>query len=405
MGGRGQWSVPNLPVMPVEEFLEFLRVGRDASPHTLRSYAASLNAWWDYLEAAGLAWNEVTLPSFLPFLTVLRTGDPVGVHRLPGAGAARGGVAESTVGLRVAAVLSFYRYHADVHGTAVAGRLYRAGGRRARSRYVRALAHLDHGSDQASPAVRVRTRDRGPAPVLTPTQAEAILDGCARFDAVSGQWTGSVRDRLLFATLSETGMRLGECLSLKHCDWHVGRGGTPFVEVVPRQDHPAGVRVKNSRFRRIYISERPGASAQPSTCGNCAMPTRHRAVGLENWCRPAIAGSHAHRRARLITSVVQVSQSPDIAAAGPAPTGPVEPSGDRSPVHICVIAVERQHRRHSQPHRRLRHPTPGSTGTRQAVHSDRITGPQHRQERQERRQRHLVPRQPGRLQVVPPRVE
>ncbi|MET8538576.1 tyrosine-type recombinase/integrase [Streptomyces sp. NPDC005065] len=271
-----------LPVVPVEEFLEFLRVGRDASPHTLRSYAASLSAWWEYLEAAGLAWDEVTLPSFLPFLTVLRTGDPVGVHRLPGAGAARGGVAESTVGLRVAAVLSFYRYHADVHGVAVAGRLYRVGGRWARSRYIRALAHLDCGGDHASPAVRVRPRNRGPAPVLTPAQAEAILDGCARFDAGSGKWSGSVRDRLLFATLSETGMRLGECLSLKHCDWHVGRGGTPFVEVVPRQDHPAGVRVKNGRFRRIYISddlERLHSEYVWELCDADA----HRAVDLENW--------------------------------------------------------------------------------------------------------------------------
>ncbi|MFJ9566068.1 site-specific integrase [Streptomyces fuscichromogenes] len=200
------WTVigsDHLPVAPIEEFLEFLRVGRDASPHTVRSYAASLSVWWDYLEATGLAWDAVTLPSFLPFMTLLRTGDPVGVSRLPTVDVSQDGVSEATVGLRVAAVLSFYRYHADVHGLAVAGRLYRAGGRRARSRYVRALAHLDRGGGHTSPAVRVRTRERGPAPVFTPAQAEAILDGCARFDSVSGQWSGSVRDRLLFVTLNE----------------------------------------------------------------------------------------------------------------------------------------------------------------------------------------------------------
>ncbi len=84
---------------------------------------------------------------------------------------------------------------------------------------------------------------------------DAILDACARQDAGSGQWTGSVRDRLLFAALAETGMRLGELLSTRHCDWHAGRGGTPFIEVIPRQDHPAGVRCKSSRYRRIYISD------------------------------------------------------------------------------------------------------------------------------------------------------
>ena len=81
------------------------------------------------------------------------------------------------------------------------------------------------------------------------------MDGCARWDPASGQWSGSVRDRLLFAALAETGMRLGEVLSTRHCDWHAGRGGTPFIEVVPRQDHPAGVRCKSSRYRRIYISD------------------------------------------------------------------------------------------------------------------------------------------------------
>ncbi len=104
-------------------------------------------------------------------------------------------------------------------------------------------------------AVRVRRTVARPVPLLAPVQVEAILDACARWDEASGQWTGQVRDRLLFAALAETGMRLGELLSTRHCDWHAGRGGTPFVEVVPRQDHPAGVRCKSSRYRRIYISD------------------------------------------------------------------------------------------------------------------------------------------------------
>jgi site-specific recombinase XerD len=118
--------------------------------------------------------------------------------------------------------------------------------------------------------------------VLRPAEVTAILDDCARPDPETGGWRGSLRDRLLFATLNETGMRLGECLSLRHCDWHVGRGGTPFVEVVPRQDHPAGVRVKNSRYRRIYISdelERLHSEYVWQLCDTDA----HRIVDLENW--------------------------------------------------------------------------------------------------------------------------
>ncbi len=232
IGGERTWTVTGedyLPAGPVEEFLDHLRVARLASPNTVRSYATSLDRWWGYLIAAGLAWDEVTLPAFTPYVASLRTGRPPGVSVLPGV-TAPGGLAEPTVAVRVAAVLSFYRYQRDVHAVPVADRLYRAG-RRA-GRYVPGLVHL-RGGPQAGPAVRLRAGARRPVPVLTPAQIEAILDECARWDGAAGtwSWSGSVRDRLLLSALAETGMRLGEALSVKHCDWHAGRGGTPFIDV------------------------------------------------------------------------------------------------------------------------------------------------------------------------------
>ena len=44
-------------------------------------------------------------------------------------------------------------------------------------------------------------------------------------------------------------------LSLQHRDWHTGRGDTPFIEVVPRDGLPHGVRVKGQRYRRVFISD------------------------------------------------------------------------------------------------------------------------------------------------------
>ena len=43
--------------------------------------------------------------------------------------------------------------------------------------------------------------------------------------------------------------------ALKHRDWHTGLGDTPFVEVVPREDHPHGLRVKNGGYRKIFVSD------------------------------------------------------------------------------------------------------------------------------------------------------
>jgi len=36
-------------------------------------------------------------------------------------------------------------------------------------------------------------------------------------------------------------------------DFVMGRGGTAYVEVVPRRDNPNGARVKMMRPRRVYV--------------------------------------------------------------------------------------------------------------------------------------------------------
>ena len=60
--------------------------------------------------------------------------------------------------------------------------------------------------------VRVRRhRRRGRPPLLLPQQIQAILDGCAVPDAVTGEWVGNLRDRLLFALLAETGCGSARC--------------------------------------------------------------------------------------------------------------------------------------------------------------------------------------------------
>ncbi|WP_199758003.1 tyrosine-type recombinase/integrase [Micromonospora sp. Llam0] len=135
----------------------------------------------------------------------------------------------------------------------VARRLLRGVPRRRPARGL--LSHLDaRSSPGPSSLVRVR-RHRGHQrpPVLLPQQIQAILDGCAVYDSAAGRWVGNLRDRLLFATLAESGMRLGELLGMRISDFVMGRGGTPFVEIVPRDDNPNGARVKMMRPRRVYV--------------------------------------------------------------------------------------------------------------------------------------------------------
>ncbi|WP_433503211.1 tyrosine-type recombinase/integrase [Pseudonocardia halophobica] len=270
--GERTWSVIDeqyATVLPVEAWLEAHR--HMWSPNTVRGYATALAQWWTFLEQrdqAG-AWDEVGVPAVGAFVSWQRTGRGDGRAArsvLSGrtAPSDRAVPSDRTVAVRLAAVLSFYRWQKAVFDVAVADRLLRGSVRRASGREL--LAHLDQrtrrrGESGSRPAwdgrsslVRVRpTRSRDRPPLLLPEQVQAVLDGCAVLDPATGFWRGNLRDRLVFAMLAETGMRLGEVLGLRISDFVMGRGGTPFVEVVPRADNPNGARVKMMRPRRVYV--------------------------------------------------------------------------------------------------------------------------------------------------------
>jgi integrase len=191
----------------------------------------------------------VSLAQVGSFLSWMRSGDSPQVTSIVPRPAR---FAESTIATRLRAVISCYRFH-QLNGVELGADMVRVV-HGARAAYLPMLEHVARRRGRERAAVRVRVPGRAVPPVLAPGQIAAICDACARVDAVSGEWTGRVRDRLLWALLAETGLRLGEALSLQHRDWHTGRGDTPFIEVVPR-DLPHGVRVKGGRSRRLFISD------------------------------------------------------------------------------------------------------------------------------------------------------
>lgn len=252
VGGQRTWTVLGedyATVGPIEEWIEAHR--HLWSPNTVRGYATSLAQWWTFLEQRREVggWRDVGVPAFTAFLSWLRNGRTV-EHRV---GELDAGLTTATLEARLAALISFYRWHQAVSGVAVAGRLLRGTPQRRPARGL--LAHLDaRSAPAASSLVRVRRdRHRDRPPLLLPEQIQAILDGCAVFDVESGSWRGNLRDRFVFALLAETGMRLGEALGLRIGEFVLGRGGTAYVEIVPRSDNPNGARVKLMRPRRVYV--------------------------------------------------------------------------------------------------------------------------------------------------------
>lgn len=223
-------------VAPIEAWLEAHR--RLWSPNTVRSYATGLAQWWTFLEQRGQTgqWREVGVAAVTGFLSWLRNGRTV-EHALTAPG-------DLVLPLAGGRVRGPGREPADAR---------RGAPRRAPARAL--LSHLDaHRVPGPSSLVRVRRHGhRGRPPLLLPVEIQAILDRCAVPDAAGGEWVGNLRDRLLFALLAETGCRIGEVLGMRTSDFVMGRGGTPFVEVVPRADNANGARVKMMRPRRVYV--------------------------------------------------------------------------------------------------------------------------------------------------------
>jgi hypothetical protein len=93
------------------------------SPKTVRGYATALAQWWSFLEQRGETERlaKVGVPAVAGFLSWLRIGRTVEYALVVPAD----GPSAETLEARLAAVISYYRWHEVVFGVTVAGRLMR----------------------------------------------------------------------------------------------------------------------------------------------------------------------------------------------------------------------------------------------------------------------------------------
>jgi integrase/recombinase XerD len=218
--GDESWTVldPAFDVVePVDRFLAHLSAV-ERSPATVRSYAFDLRDYFAFLAQADVAWDGVRLEDLGRFVAWLRLSPPERrgqVARLP---RASGYCSASTINRKLAAVGSFYQFH-HRHGVQ-SDFLWslRRGGRGGSWRPL--LAHLGEPPARRR-EIKLREPKRTPR-VLTAAEVATILGACDR-----------LRDRLLFALLAGTGMRIGEALGLRHEDVDVA---ARLIHVRPRRN-------------------------------------------------------------------------------------------------------------------------------------------------------------------------
>ena len=199
----------------------------------MRAYAASLRLWFEFLGQAGVGWADAGVEDVARFVAWLRA--PAGNVIVLETGTGRR--AAATVNRHLAGVFGFYDHHARA-GVGVAGELV-AWRRVSRGSYKPFLHHVTKGRPVPTRPVKLVVTRRVPR-TLDAGQVAAILGACEH-----------LRDRFLFALLAETGMRVGQALGLRHCDFVSRRRE---IRIVARPDNANGARAKLREAAVIPVS-------------------------------------------------------------------------------------------------------------------------------------------------------
>lgn len=240
--GRESWTVLGddlRPVEPVERFLAYL-ASTEKSPNTVKAYAHDLKDWWAYLGRHGLGWQAVTLEDVAGFVAWLRLPPEARDGRVAVLPTVGHHCSAASVNRKLAALASFCEFHAR-HGVELAGLLVQmqpAGRRGSATSFKPFLHHVTKNQPERRRAIKLKTSPPRPR-VLTVKQVQTILDACDH-----------LRDRLLFAVLLDTGVRIGEALGLRHEDMGIAERE---VTVMPR-DNDNRARAKAGRSRVIPAS-------------------------------------------------------------------------------------------------------------------------------------------------------
>ena len=248
---RKSWTVLGLdgvPVEPVERYLAFL-TDVDRSPNTVKAYAHDLKDWFVFLAGRALDWREVRLEDVGEFVAWLRLPPPARDGRVAVLPLVEAHCGEATVNRKLSAVSAFYQ-HAARHGVDLGDllRSWQSAGRRASS-WRPFLHHISKSQPAARRVVGLKVPRKHPR-ILSVAEVQAILNACDR-----------LRDRLLFAVLYDTGMRIGEALGLRHEDWAARSARSRWC-------HGSTTTVPApSRWRRGRSRSAPGWSGStPTTC-------------------------------------------------------------------------------------------------------------------------------------------
>ncbi|PFJ72182.1 transposase [Bacillus cereus] len=232
-----------LPVESVAKYMKYLH-NKESSSNTLKTYCTALKFYFTYLEQTGINYQQVSFEQLSNFVAWLR--NPYESNKVVPHKKAKAKRSERTVNIYLTAITSFYDYlyRNDLVASDIVEKLMKkmfvgAGG----NGYKGFLHHVNEGKPLSKnilkldvPMERVK--------VFTKEQVDEIY-----------QSTTNIRDKFLVRLLFESGLRIGEVLSLFLEDLQFdAKHRRHKIQLTDRGELPNGGKLKTGE-RRLDISQ------------------------------------------------------------------------------------------------------------------------------------------------------
>jgi integrase/recombinase XerD len=230
-----------IPVVPVMKYLKYLdNTGK--SSNTLKTYCYALKQYFTYLVELQKDYKEIGVKDLAEFVGWLR--NPFESGRVTPLRQVEAKRTEKSVNLIITVVTNLYDYlyrNQEIQND-ITDKLKRQVFRRGHGQYKGFLHHLDEGKPTNKNILKMKEPRRKPK-ALHKDEVEHIYES-----------TTNIRDRLLIQLLFETGLRIGEALSLFMEDFIFDHKNGHRIRLTDRGELENGAKLKTGE-RELHVSQ------------------------------------------------------------------------------------------------------------------------------------------------------
>lgn len=230
-----------LPIIPVAKYLKYID-NSEKSFNTQKTYCYSLKLYFEYLEQIDIDYKNVNINILSDFVGWLR--NPYEIDKVVNIKPTKAKRTEKTVNLIITVVTNFYDYlyRTEEIDSDMVDKLMKqvfTGGNR---HYKDFLYHVNKDKPLSKNILKIK-EPRRKVKILTKEEMQKVYNA-----------TTNIRDEFLIKLLFETGLRIGEALSLFIEDIIFDHNKGHRIKLVDRGELPNGAMLKTGE-REIHISQ------------------------------------------------------------------------------------------------------------------------------------------------------